>query len=282
MSSSFGNNSPYRPIEKALLFLKWAKDARTLHSIDSPYISSLYRHIFTNDKIQHQAEIEELRRFFKRDLTSIPTSSLGQPSFSRVSKKEATVAHIEKTAVSSRRKCKLLFQLARYFGSNKILELGMSLGISTLYFCSAVDPENVCSIEGNRLITDYVKPLLPEWSKGLTILNDSFENALAILRKQNQSFDFIFIDGGHDGPSLFTHLELLSPLLSDVHVLVIDDIYWSKEMTTVWNQIQQSKKYNLGLDFWHFGLLTSRMEFKEPISVKLQPIHLEWRPGIFR
>ena len=79
---------------------------------------------------------------------------------------------------------------------------------------------------------------------------DAYLNAIT-----NESYDLIFIDGHHDGQALLDYLEKLKRHTHNDTVFILDDIRWSDSMFEAWNQLTQSKQYNLCLDLFRMGVL---------------------------
>jgi predicted O-methyltransferase YrrM len=90
----------------------------------------------------------------------------------------------------------------------------------------------------------------------IQVINQTFEHFLN--ESQNQIFDFIFIDGHHDGDALLQYLEKLKPFTHSETIFLLDDIRWSQSMFDAWNKIKEDKKYNLSIDLFRMGLVSPR------------------------
>src|SRR5690606_5076107 len=74
---------------------------------------------------------------------------------------------------------KVLYKIANFYKPNKILELGTSLGIGSLYLAMANKEAKIYSVEGCAEIYNYTKKSLS--SLGLSnvhLINDTFNHYL--------------------------------------------------------------------------------------------------------
>ncbi|MBX2971754.1 MAG: hypothetical protein KF797_01510, partial [Flavobacteriales bacterium] len=129
--------------------------ARTRHGVHSPFVYDLITHVLrpTSDLPEFKA-IEALRAELLESEQTIRVNDLGAgskrlPAGSTVLDKPArAVSDIAKTALKPASEAQLLFRLARYFEVRKVLELGTSFGLTTLYLTLGADEGAVHTIEG--------------------------------------------------------------------------------------------------------------------------------------
>jgi hypothetical protein len=82
-------------------------------------------------------------------------------------------------------------------------------------------------------------------------------------------YDLIFIDGHHDGTALLKYMEALDKNSNDQTIFIVDDIRWSKDMFSAWNQLVQNEKYQVSIDFFKMGILMKRpTQIKEHFTLK--------------
>ena len=257
--------------------------SKTKHQIDSPLLSHFIKEcVLSKKKIPGQSNIEELRKELENDPKIIQTHNLGEGSFRRSNKRFRSIRNIARSAVSGKHKCQLLFKCLSYFQGTEILELGMSLGISTLYLSAAAPGQSITTVEGNEELVNHMQDRLSDLSSNIHIVNNLFHNSLENFKRKEKLFDFVYIDGDHNPSRLEEYLDLLQPVLKPQHTIVIDDIYWSKRMSQKWDEIISKKDYDLHLDLWYFGILSKQPSIKEPITEKILPVNLSWKPGLFR
>ena len=77
-------------------------------------------------------------------------------------------------------------------------------------------------------------------------------------------------------------MNALHPITNRETVLIIDDIYWSPDMSGAWERLKISQSYNVAIDLWHFGVLYYDQRAKEKIDVVMSPFDKRWTLGFFR
>lgn len=162
------------------------------------------------------------------------------------------VADIAKTDAISKKYGKLLACLAIHTKAKSILELGTSLGLGTAYL--AHGGASVISIEGDTDVARLAETSLHSLNLlNVSIWNKRIEESLTEL-SQHQ-FDLIYIDANHSSEAVLAYYNQLKPLLNQGGAIVLDDIYWSKDMHRAWNKLCSLKEVTLSIDFLRLGVL---------------------------
>ena len=121
--------------------------------------------------------------------------------------------------------------LGDYKNLNKILEIGSYEGRSACWFLTntlAINGELTCVDNWTASDTSYAK-FIKNVSKCKTkeqsvkIIKKNSYDALCELNANNQSYDLIFIDGGHTALQCLSDIILSFNLLNKNGILVIDD-----------------------------------------------------------
>jgi len=58
---------------------------------------------------------------------------------------------------------KLLFRIARYYKPSTIIELGTSVGVSTLYLAKGAPQSKIVTLEGNASVCDYARTVFKKY-----------------------------------------------------------------------------------------------------------------------
>lgn len=241
------------PFHEAYHFLKHLLLAKKRHGVHSPLVYLLTDQVLDSSKhFDVFDELEKIRASMTRDDKEIEVLDLGAGS--RSSKgSHRKISEIAKVALAPRRQSQALFKLARHFHPLTILELGTSLGLTTMYLASANRQSRVTTIEGAPAIAKIARENFDRYRfSNIEIIQNSFDAALSNLAP---SFDWIYIDGNHRLEPTLEYFERCKELLSPHGILILDDIYWSKEMTMAWEKACTDERFNLALDFYHFGVL---------------------------
>lgn len=254
--------------------------AKTIDKLDSPILYAFYNQVVKRnvDKALF-SNIEERRKNYLSDERIIDLIDHGAGSAMQSSKKRS-IASIASTAVSSSSKCALLYKICQHFSYQNGLELGTSLGISALYMKMANKASQLTTIEGDPIIGQLIKTSLEQES--IRSITGTFDEVLPHLNVESSLYDLVYIDGGHRSDLIQNVMKLLDNLTNRLTVLIIDDIYWSSDMTSAWRDLKASDDYNVAIDLWHFGILYYDERAKESIDVVISPIDRRWTFGFFR
>ena len=235
-------------------FIQYQWYAKNRHGIHSPFVYDLSDKCF---KIKREKSDEILLKEFesklKSDNTKIHIQDFGVGS--RKMGSERSINQIYKNSSSKGKYGKLLYQLNRHFKFNHVLEFGTSLGIGTLNLYLGNPTSQIISLEACPETYQFTSSQLKSFPN-IQLINQTFENFLN--KSQNKIFDFVFIDGHHDGDALLQYLEKLKPFTHSETIFLLDDIRWSQSMFDAWNKIKADKNYNLSIDLFRMGLVSPR------------------------
>ncbi|MBM3186894.1 MAG: class I SAM-dependent methyltransferase [Bacteroidetes bacterium] len=247
-------------------FIRYQWLAKNRHGIHSPFVYDLSDKCF---KIKREKADEILLQEYESKLKS-NNSKIHIQDFGAGSRKMGTerlINKIYKTSSSKGKFGKLLYQLNRHFEFNNVLEFGTSLGIGTLNLHLGNPSSKITSLEACPETHHFTSSQLLNQFSNIKLINQTFDKFLNA--SQNQKFDFIFIDGHHDGNALLNYLEKLKPIAHSESIFLLDDIRWSQSMCDAWNNIKEDKSYNLTIDLFRMGLISPRpQQQKEHFVVK--------------
>jgi predicted O-methyltransferase YrrM len=152
-------------------------------------------------------------------------------------------------------------KLINSFGIKNILEMGTSVGIGTFYLSQAAPGISLTGIEACPQTADFVKHKLAENKiSNVEIINDDFDSVFAKETLPQNHFDLVYIDGNHRGEALLKYYEILrSKYLSKQHIIIADDINWSRDMFAAWEKIVESAS-DTYLDLFRCGIILSGYE----------------------
>jgi len=214
-------------------------------------------------KSKYSLAIEKLRRDFLQSDEMIELLDLGAGSKSNKGNNRK-VSTIAKYSLSSPHQCRMLERLVAYYKPNIILEIGTSLGISTSYLAHANKNALVYTLEGSEnvlmLANDIFKKL--NATNIQPILGD-FDERLPLLLKDLDEVDFAFIDGNHTYKKTVDYFQQVLLKSNNETIIIIDDIYWSKDMTKAWEEIKANETTRTTIDLYYFGIVLLRKEMSK-------------------
>ena len=148
----------------------------------------------------------------------------------------------------------------------KILELGTSLGVGTLYLSAGSPDSKIITLEGCTSIHNLACESFTNHNvNNIEAINSGFDDILEKLIADNQDIDLVYIDGNHTYQATMDYYELFIRRLESGAVLLFDDINWSKGMSKAWREIVKDSKSTVTIETARMGIV-----FLNP---KLTPKH---------
>ncbi len=232
------------------------------HGIHSPFVYDFVTNVL-NDKRHYYAytQVEQLREALKSDQEALEIVDMGAGSVSGNTTRR-TVASIVRNAAKSRKLAQLLFRVANHYGTDRMLELGTSLGITTSYLSLARLGGTVTTIEGAPAIAAAAARSFQSLGlRNVAQLTGNFDEVLPALLPPQEAYDFVYIDGNHRKAPTLRYFQQLLPNMSGHSVMIFDDIHWSREMEEAWEEIKQHPAVMMSIDLFFLGFVFFRPEF---------------------
>jgi len=233
----------------------------TKYDIHSPFLFDLITQVL-NDKTKYPeyAIVEQLKKKLLHDDRIIEVTDLGAGS--RVdNNKKRSIRKIAKNASKPKKIGRLLFRLSRYFQPGNILELGTSLGLSSLYLAYGSPEDEIITMEGcpniSKLATDNFRK---NGMDQIRVVTGNFDDKLQDVLNGMESLDFAFIDGNHQEKPTIQYFEQCIAKSNAETVLIFDDIHWSDGMEKAWGNIINHPDVSLSVDIFHMGIVFLKKE----------------------
>jgi len=257
-------------------YLKHRLQAKRWDSFHSPYLFRLFTSCCddTNDATAY-SEIEKKRIEFKNSAETIERKDHGAGSLVSGSGKQQKIAFIARHALSRPFQCRFLARLAQFTQAKTIIEFGSSLGISAAYLSIGRPEAQVITVEGDPELAKRSKKVFKEL--GLTntqIVEATFEAFLSTEINTISSIDLLFLDGNHQSRALLSYYHALKHLFTPDTIIIVDDIYWSRDMKDGWSTLIALPEIKQSVDCYQFGLLFFNHDF---IQKENHIIRLPWR-----
>lgn len=232
-----------------------------LHGIHSPFIFQLEKKCL-NDTTNYQDYVKLSR--FRESVTHnnkyliIEDHGAGSKVFKSNYRK---ISNILKRNSSTIKDARLLYRLCDYFKVSHVLELGTSLGIATHAMAVARPLAQIITVEGSKEVYDFAKEnFLKTGLKNVDFVNATFTDFFTDHKNKTTIYDLVFIDGHHDGAATLYYFEQLLKLIHKDSIIVIHDIYWSKDMTATWDQICHHPQVSASINCYSLGIVLLREE----------------------
>jgi len=224
------------------------------HSIHSPYFYDLYTKTVAKQNRTDIPKLQELRATLLDNETDLSIDDLGSGG-----KKNPhvikTIADIALNSLSPAQVALFYLDLLNHSQSKRVIELGTSLGVTSLYLAQKKDAM-IYTFEGshavaNAAITNF------EWAeqKNIELIEGNIDSTLHRFLEQTKKVDFALIDANHlYGPTM-RYYQQLTKRLTPKSIIIIDDIHRSTEMEKAWQEIKTDVFVYGSVDLYRCGIL---------------------------
>lgn len=239
------------PVEYVRYLLK----AKGAHGIHSPFVYELYHKVICEPGNYYEfSPIEQLRKRLIHSNETIEVNDLGASGKNDTSKRK--VSTIIRTSAIPPKKGRLLFRLVNFLQPRNIIELGTSLGISTLYQYKARPEAEFITMEGSSALSAFAETNFKILkANSIKRVVGDFAQTLPEVIKNMTYVDYVFFDGNHRKQATIEYFHKFLPLASSKCVFVFDDIRWSEEMQEAWHEIIKEPRAKVTVDLFSLGLV---------------------------
>ena len=236
-------------------YLRYRLTSLTAHDIHSPFVFDLLNDVIVDQTPFYGFElIESLRAKHLFDQSVIRIKDFGTRS-----DRDAKISTIARTSLKPKKYAQLLFRLVNHFKCENILEIGTSLGITSLYLSFPNANARVITLEGSSALAGLASKNFERLKrKNLEVIVGEFGETLPKALDKFGKVDFVYFDGNH---RLDPTLQYFKQCLQHSHaesVFVFDDIHWSREMQEAWLSICNHESVTCTIDLFQLGLVFFR------------------------
>lgn len=229
----------------------------------APFVYDLNKKVISNtaDKSDY-SDIEKVRHNFLTSNKSIEVTDYGSGSAVEQNK----TRHINKIAAQGTTKakyCQLLARLVEYVEAKEILELGTSLGLTTLYL-SRNKETKVTTFEGASSLCAIAQAVFDGNDRSnISLVEGNIDSTLPKQLASKQKIDFAFIDANHTTEATVHYFEWLMNAKHDKSCFVFDDIHMNKGMEKAWKTIISHYEVTLSIDLFQMGIVFLNPEIRK-------------------
>ncbi|MCK9203857.1 MAG: class I SAM-dependent methyltransferase [Bacteroidales bacterium] len=255
-----------RQVEALVAYFQHAFHVQSKYTIHSPFVFHFYKNVMLpGENFPQYRTLFKIRkelcmksRYIKRkDLGAHAKESVRDQRFVRVK-------DIVRRSGVSEKKGEFLFRLARVYQPANILELGTSVGISTMYLSLAVPGSKIITIEACLDSANLARENFEHYGmKNITLIPGSFETRINEALEMIHPVDMVFFDGNHRKESTLSYFEQCLQHIHPGSVFIFDDIHWSSGMGQAWNVIRNNPRVKVTIDLYHIGIVFFREELSK-------------------
>jgi predicted O-methyltransferase YrrM len=238
------------------------------HSIHSPFFFDFYVNVLkASTNHPPLKKIEELRTKLLQNDLEINVVDYGAGSTHFISSKRQ-LSKIAATSLSPQAYCELYFRILKFIEAENVVELGTSLGVTTLYL--AADKEmTVTTFEGSKELANVAMTNFEYFNaKNIEVIEGNIDDTLSDFLQDPTKINFALVDANHRYEPLMRYFTGLVWRMADKGIMVIDDIHHTPEMEKAWEELKKNELVYSSVDLFRCGLL-----FFDPI---LQKQHFVW------
>jgi len=231
----------------------------TLQGVHSPFAFELFHKVIKDETPYYfYDDIESLRSKLLINEKEIDVCDHGTGG-KNIQSRKLKISHIAKNFIQPKRKARLLSRLVTHFRPVNILELGTSLGISTLYMALANKSNRIITLEGcpqtASIAMDNFEKL---GAKNIELINDEFDTGLPKALEKIDQLDLVYFDGNHTEEGTLKYFDECLAKHHKQSLFIFDDIYWSRGMNKAWKKIASHPEVSISIDLFHTGLIFFR------------------------
>jgi predicted O-methyltransferase YrrM len=244
-------------------YIKYLLRSGNEHAIHSPFLFELYTRVISGGKDNNPdyTDLKALRKELLASQREIEILDLGAGS--RVNKSNIRkIRTIAKNAEKPEKFGKLFYRLIKRLQPENIIELGTSLGLTTIYMSRAKKDASIISFEGCPQTAQIARENFDKTgAKNIEIVIGNIDDTLPErLKKMSAGIDYAYFDANHRYEPTVRYFEQCLPYATNDTLFIFDDIYWSDEMTQAWEYIKAHPQVTITVDLFWIGLVFFRKE----------------------
>jgi predicted O-methyltransferase YrrM len=244
--------------------------AKSRHGIHSPFVYELVeKYLYQDIDSNISKPIEEIRKTLLKDSRSIAFEDLGAGS-KKVKASQPRVKELAKNSLKPKKYAKLIGQIAQYIKAQNIVELGTSLGTTSLYISRLNPSAKLYTLEGSTEVAQIAQQQFETLAaRNIELIIGNFDDQFENLLKQIPAPDLIFIDGNHTYEATIRYFDIALNYAQPKSIIIFDDINWSEGMKKAWAEIKNNPKVSISMDFFYLGAVSLNTDFtKEEFTIR--------------
>ena len=232
------------------------------HGVHSPFVFDFIKNVLNDHHSKpFYKSIESRRKELLRNKDYIDVEDFGAGS-GIVKTNKRRIDKIAASSLKPKKYAQLMHRMVAYYKPENILELGTSLGITSSYLASGHQKVQLNTFEGSSAIAAIAQQSFEKLSIcNIKINQGNFDETLPQFLNTHPSLDLAFIDGNHRKEPTLRYFEELMKVANENTIIVFDDIHWSEDMESAWEEIKDHPSVTLSIDLFFIGIVLLKKEF---------------------
>ncbi len=263
----------YSPVQLAFKYFNywWNASNGKGHGVHSPFVFEFITKVLHGEQ-DHDSynQVESIRKQLLNNRSTIEVEDFGAGS-RVIGTRQRVVRQIAKTSLKPKKYGQLLNRIVKHYHPKTILEIGTSLGITTSYLAKADANASIITMEGAKSIAEIAKQNFEQLNiSNVQQVLGNFDQTLPTTLSQINSIDLAFIDGNHRYEPTISYFQQILARSNNNTIIILDDIYWSKEMEQAWQWVKDHDQVKLTIDLFAIGVVVLRPEIlhKQHFSIR--------------
>lgn len=229
--------------------------------IHSPFVFEWMNNVLFDKRIFYAfVDIEFVKKKLYANRQTIDVIDFGAGSKSMPAQKRF-ISDIAKNAAIPTKYGRLLFRIVNNLQPNYVVELGTSLGISTLYMAMAKKSATIYTIEGCKDTAQVAQQCFNALNcQNIKQFIGNFDDILPNILLNISTIDLLYVDGNHTYAATMRYFNLCLSKATPNSIFIFDDIHWSEEMEQAWNEIKLHPKVTLTIDLYRIGIVWFKLD----------------------
>lgn len=255
-----------RKLANLFKYLAYLVKAKTAHGIHSPFVYQFITEVlYDKQRYPEYKLVKNTLDAYRRSKKLIEVSDFGASAGkNRFMTRFRRVGDLARSSVVPSGIGELLYRMVRHYKPEFILELGTSLGISTMYLSLASPKTKLTTIEGCAVTAEIAQRNFSDHElNNIDLQVGEFSSMLDRTIAKMPRIDFAFIDGNHRKEPTLRYFKTCLDKSHNDTILVFDDIYWSKGMEQAWKHIKAHPRVTASIDLFRIGIVFLRKELSK-------------------
>ncbi len=202
-------------------------------------------------------DIESLRKKLLENQDSIDVVDLGAgSSVASLQSPKRKIADIAAASLTPARLAEIYFRACEYTEAHQIVELGTSMGLTSLYL-SRLPDSKVFTFEGSPALANIALTHFESFGqKNIHLIEGDINVTLPRFLESNLTkIGFALVDANHRYQATIQYFEWLMKRFNEKSMMVIDDIHHSPDMKKAWEELKKHYLVYGSVDLYRCGIL---------------------------
>ena len=225
------------------------------HSIHSPFFFDFYKNVLAkNEPPTSFQKLEKLRTDLLSNQTKIVVEDMGAGSI-ELKKNTRSLSDIANTSLAQKNYCELYYRIAKHLKAKKIVELGTSLGVTTLYLAELASAR-VITFEGSHSIANIALTNFEYFEKNnIKLIEGNLNTTLHNFLQETEKINLVLMDANHRYEPTLKYFTLLMKRVNESSIIIMDDIHRSEEMEKAWEWVKANELVYGTIDLYQCGIV---------------------------